>query len=311
MVGVIPILPAAIVPEAVIGRSMELGKHFARFMANLGITDERLRTGGFLTGKPGMREMLFSVIAPVRLERVLREVLAEDAFLSPFGLRAVSRRHRDAPFRLEIGGATATVDYEPGESTSGMFGGNSNWRGPVWFPLNYLVIESLRHWDDWLGADFMVEYPTGSGRRARLLDVGRDLARRLVAIWLPDADGRRPVPRPLRALLERPGVARPAPLPRVLPRRHGGRDRGLPPDRLDRSRGPPAVPRRDPRSGEHGRAGPRGVTRAGGRWLAAEDRAEGTQRRDRTRHHASAASVACPGNARPRAARWARSMHGG
>jgi hypothetical protein len=104
----------------------------------------------------------------------------------------MSRRHLDAPLHLEIGGTTATVDYEPGESTSGLFGGNSNWRGPVWFPLNYLVIESLHHWDDWLGAGFTVEYPTGSGQQARLLDVARDLARRLASIWLPDGDGRRP-----------------------------------------------------------------------------------------------------------------------
>ena len=87
----------------------------------------------------------------------------------------------------------AEVDYEPGESTSGLFGGNSNWRGPVWFPLNYLVIQSLRNWDAWMGADFMVEYPTGSGTKLRLFDVSMDLARRLVSIWLPDADGRRPV----------------------------------------------------------------------------------------------------------------------
>jgi len=193
MVGLIPILPAAIVPESYIGRSVELGKHFARFIANLGLTDERLRGGGFLMGKPGMGEMLFSVVAPVRLERVLREVLAEDAFLSPYGLRGLSRRHLEAPFLLDLDGSVASVDYEPGESTSGMFGGNSNWRGPVWFPLNYLVIESLHHWDDWFGDEFTVEYPTGSGRRVRLIDVGHDLARRLVAIWLPDADGRRPV----------------------------------------------------------------------------------------------------------------------
>jgi hypothetical protein len=196
MVGIIPVLPAAIVPQAAIGRSMELGKHFARFMANLGLTEDGLRTAGFLTGKPGMREMVFSVLAPNRLERVLREVLSEDAFLSPYGLRSMSRRHLDAPLRLEVGGSTATVDYEPGESASGLFGGNSNWRGPVWFPLNYLVIESLHHWDDWLGEDFTVEYPTGSGRRARLIDVAHDLARRLTSIWLPDADGRRPVDGP-------------------------------------------------------------------------------------------------------------------
>jgi len=120
-------------------------------------------------------------------------MLSEDGFLSPHGLRALSQRHRDAPFTLDLGGLTAHVDYEPGESTSGLFGGNSNWRGPVWFPLNYLAIQSLRNWDLWLGPDFRVEYPTGSGRRLRLRDVAVDLTQRLIGIWLPDAAGRRPV----------------------------------------------------------------------------------------------------------------------
>ncbi len=192
MVGVIPMLPAAIVPESVIVRSLELGKHFARFMRNIGVSEERLREGGFLTGKVGQRHMVFSVLAPVRLERLLTELLAEDAFLSPYGLRALSRRHLDDPFRLDLGGTIAVVGYEPGESRSGMFGGNSNWRGPVWFPLNYLVIESLHHWDDWFGEDFTVEHPAGSGTKVRLRAVAGDLARRMVAIWLPDASGRRP-----------------------------------------------------------------------------------------------------------------------
>jgi hypothetical protein len=94
---------------------------------------------------------------------------------------------------VDIDGSTQTVDYEPAESRSGLFGGNSNWRGPVWFPLNYLVIESLEHWDDWFGDDFRVEHPSGSGGEHRLRDVARDLSRRLVSIWLPGPDGRRPV----------------------------------------------------------------------------------------------------------------------
>ncbi len=88
---------------------------------------------------------------------------------------------------------TATVDYEPGESTNNLFGGNSNWRGPVWFPVNYLFIEAMMRWDEGMGEAFTVEYPTGSGVRMRLRDVAQDLARRLVSLWLPDADGFRPV----------------------------------------------------------------------------------------------------------------------
>jgi hypothetical protein len=137
--------------------------------------------------------MVFSLLPPVHLERVLREVLADDAFLSAYGLRALSRRHRDQPVTIEVGGVTGSIDYEPGESTTGLFGGNSNWRGPIWFPVNYLFIESLLRWDEALGEGFTVEFPTGSGTRRRLREVARELGSRLVAIWLPDADGRRPV----------------------------------------------------------------------------------------------------------------------
>ena len=105
----------------------------------------------------------------------------------------MSKRHKDAPFRLELGGLTAQVDYEPGESTSGMFGGNSNWRGPVWMPTNYLAIMSLRNWDAFMGDDFKIEYPTGSGNEVSLSDATRDIADRLVSIWREGEGGRRPV----------------------------------------------------------------------------------------------------------------------
>ena len=121
-------------------------------------------------------------------------MLSEDAFLSPHGLRALSRRHLAEPFQVEIEGYTASIDYEPGESTTNLFGGNSNWRGPVWFPVNYLFIESLLSAGTRRsGTTFTVEHPTGSGRRMRLRDVAADLSARLVSIWLPDAQGHRPV----------------------------------------------------------------------------------------------------------------------
>jgi hypothetical protein len=193
MVGLIPLMPSALLPAAMVEHERAFGKRFAHFLENLGVSDERLREGGFLSGKEGREAFQLSVVPPARLEQLLREMLDEDAFLSPYGLRALSKRHRDEPFRLDLGGLTAQVDYEPGESTSGMFGGNSNWRGPVWFPLNLLAVLSFRNWDRWLGPDFTVEYPTGSGHRIRLRDVADDIAHRLVAIWLPDKDGRRPV----------------------------------------------------------------------------------------------------------------------
>jgi len=193
MVGLIPLLPAAFIPEQTVQQSLRLAKHFARFLNRQGLTRDSFEGTGSLASRPGSPVRLLSIVSTDRLQHILREVLDEDGFLSPHGLRALSLVHRDEPFRIEIGGVESVVDYEPGESTSNLFGGNSNWRGPVWFPLNYLVIESLVHWDEWFGADFRIEYPTGSGERHRLRDVARALARRLVSIWLPGADGRLPV----------------------------------------------------------------------------------------------------------------------
>ena len=193
MVGLIPLMPTAIIPTSIVERGRKLRKRLAHFLARLDVTEATLREGGFMTGTGGRETVQLSVVPPVRLRKLLAEMLAEDAFLSPFGLRALSKRHCEAPFRLDLDGVTAAVTYEPGDSQSGLFGGNSNWRGPVWYPLNYLVIESLLRWDDWLGVDFVVEHPTGSGRELRLRDVAVDLVRRLVSIWLPDAEGRRAV----------------------------------------------------------------------------------------------------------------------
>jgi hypothetical protein len=136
---------------------------------------------------------LLSVVDPTRLPRLLERMLSEDEFLSPHGLRALSRRHRDEPFSIVLAGMTDTVDYEPGESTSGLFGGNSNWRGPVWFPVNYLLIEALRRFGHFLGDGFTVECPTGSGSRVTLGGAADEISRRLVGIFLDGADGRRPV----------------------------------------------------------------------------------------------------------------------
>jgi len=124
---------------------------------------------------------------------VLTRMLDEAEFLSPYGLRALSKWHADHPFELNMDGMAARVDYEPGESTTGLFGGNSNWRGPVWFPLNALILSGLMQFNHFLGPSFTVEYPTGSGRRATLVGVADDLGRRLKAIFLPGPDGRRPV----------------------------------------------------------------------------------------------------------------------
>jgi Mannosylglycerate hydrolase MGH1-like glycoside hydrolase domain len=143
---------------------------------------------------PGMDERrLLSVVSQDRLRRVLKVMLDEDEFLSPYGIRALSRYHKDHPYILNVNGMDHRVDYEPAESSTGLFGGNSNWRGPIWFPVNFLIIESLQKFHHYLGNDFKVECPTGSGQMMSLWEVSAELSRRLSRIFLRDAGGRRPV----------------------------------------------------------------------------------------------------------------------
>ncbi len=136
---------------------------------------------------------LLSVLVRSRLERVLHRMLDEREFLSPHGIRSVSRFHAEHPFRLALDGHTYSVGYEPAESSTGLFGGNSNWRGPVWFPVNYLLIEALQRYNHYFGDDLKVEFPTGSGKRMNLGEVAGELSRRLSRIFLRNGDGRRPV----------------------------------------------------------------------------------------------------------------------
>ncbi|BDE05189.1 glucosidase [Vulcanimicrobium alpinum] len=141
----------------------------------------------------GMRERrLMAIVNPDRLRRILRRVFDENEFLSPHGIRMLSRYHRDHPYVLRVGGTEFRCDYEPAESTSGLFGGNSNWRGPVWMPLNYLLIEALQKFHYYLGDAYTVEFPTGSGVMMTLWEISLELQRRLVAIFRRGADGRRP-----------------------------------------------------------------------------------------------------------------------
>jgi len=163
------------------------------------------RTDWFIQNRPAYADLfhlhergdgegrLLAIVSPERLRRVLRWLLDESEFLSPHGVRALSAAHREHPFSVELGGMTYTVDYTPGESTTGLFGGNSNWRGPVWFPVNYIVIEALRRFARFFGDGFTVEHPTGSGVEMTLGQIADQLGRRLVDIFLPGDDGRRPV----------------------------------------------------------------------------------------------------------------------
>jgi len=144
-----------------------------------------------VAGKGARR--LLSVVNPDQLRRILKRMLDEDEFLSPFGVRSLSRAHRDQPYILRGDGSEHRVDYEPGESQTGLFGGNSNWRGPVWFPLNYLLIESLQKFHHYLGDEYKVECPTGSGTMMTLWEVSAEISRRLSRIFLKDDHGKRAV----------------------------------------------------------------------------------------------------------------------
>ena len=140
----------------------------------------------------GSRRLL-SIANPEQLRSILQFMLDEGEFLSPYGIRALSRAHDEHPYCLEVDGMKHCVDYEPAESTSGLFGGNSNWRGPIWFPVNFLLIESLQKFDYYLGENFKVEFPRGSGKMMTLWEVSQELSMRLAKIFLRDGNGRRPV----------------------------------------------------------------------------------------------------------------------
>lgn len=143
--------------------------------------------------RDGEVRRFLSLVNRSRLKSVLRYMLDEEEFLSPYGIRALSRYHKDHPYVLSLMGQEYRVDYEPAESSTGLFGGNSNWRGPIWFPVNYLLIESLQKFHYFLGEDFKVEYPVRSGRFISLNEVASELSRRLTHIFLRDKTGRRPV----------------------------------------------------------------------------------------------------------------------
>jgi hypothetical protein len=143
--------------------------------------------------EPGAGERrLLALMRGHRMKRLLRRMLDPEEFLSDHGVRSLSRYHRDHPYVLTIDGATYTVDYEPAESTTGLFGGNSNWRGPVWFPINYLLIEALQKFHHYYSDDFRVECPTGSGKFLSIREIADELSRRLIRLFTRGADGRRP-----------------------------------------------------------------------------------------------------------------------
>ena len=143
---------------------------------------------------PGQGERhLLALLHGHRLKRVLKRMLDPDEFLADYGVRALSKYHESNPYVLRLDGQEYRVAYEPAESRTHLFGGNSNWRGPIWFPVNYLIIESLHKFHDYYSDDFRVESPTGSGQYHSLHEISTDLSQRLIGLFLRDANGRRPI----------------------------------------------------------------------------------------------------------------------
>jgi hypothetical protein len=190
MVGLLPLCAATVFEAAFFRKYPEINERFLRFVRARPELKETCHDPT-IPGVAGRR--LFAVLDDARLRRVLEKMLDENEFLSPHGLRSVSRYHERHPYVFRVDHQEYRVEYLPAESDTGMFGGNSNWRGPIWVPVNALVIRALLNYHTYYGDDFMIECPTGSGRRMNLYQVAQEISRRLNSIFLRGKDGRRPV----------------------------------------------------------------------------------------------------------------------
>jgi hypothetical protein len=193
MVGIIPVLAAGVIDGTMVRQALTVNKRFRHLLEREGLGDlEKLTETPQLRGEGASQRLLLSVARPSQVERLFAKLFDESEFLSPHGLRAVSAYHRDHPYQFDAEGYQASIDYESAESTTSMFGGNSNWRGPVWFPVNYLVIESLERYHRFYGDDLELEYPVGSGKWLTLDLIVADLQDRLISLFTRDENGRRP-----------------------------------------------------------------------------------------------------------------------
>jgi hypothetical protein len=190
MVGLLPLAAATLIPSDVDARFPGLVAGAQDFIARHPGAFATV-SGARLVGHGGRR--LFALFGEERLRRVLARMLDEDEFLGPYGIRSLSHYHAEHPYTFSVAGHDYRVSYLPAESDTGMFGGNSNWRGPVWFPVNALLLRALLNLYAFYGDEFTVECPTGSGRQLTLYQVAEEISGRLTRTFLPDADGRRPV----------------------------------------------------------------------------------------------------------------------
>jgi len=191
VVGLLPLIAANVIDSTLVDTLPGFKKRMEWFLRNRADLASQISYMGTLT-EGGQTRRLLAIPSRERLLRLLRYMLDEDEFLSPYGIRSVSRVHKNHPYVVTVDGHFYEVDYEPGESTTGLFGGNSNWRGPVWFPINYLLIEALERYHHFYQDSLRVECPTGSGRLMTLNEVADELRRRLAALFLPDDSGRCP-----------------------------------------------------------------------------------------------------------------------
>ena len=190
MVGLLPLCAATVVRGEMLVRYPKLVRRIRRFLTTHPEYTATIASP-YKDGVHGRR--LLAIVDENKLRRILARMLDENEFLSPYGIRALSRAHRDQPYVLKLEGQEYRVDYLPAESDSGMFGGNSNWRGPIWMPVNALLVRALLNLYMYYGDDFKIECPTGSGKWMTLFEVTRDLVERLSHIFVPDANGRRAV----------------------------------------------------------------------------------------------------------------------
>ncbi|HEY2784256.1 MAG TPA: glucosidase, partial [Fimbriiglobus sp.] len=190
MVGLLPLCAATMFEGELVKKYPEIGARFKWFLESR----PEIRAAIHDPVKPGVAgRHLASILDETKLRRVLEKLLDENEFLSPFGIRSLSKYHEKHPFVMNAGGREYRVDYLPAESDSGMFGGNSNWRGPIWMPVNGLIVRALLQYYAYYGDDFKVECPTGSGRMMTLYQVAEEIGRRLANMFLRDKDGHRPV----------------------------------------------------------------------------------------------------------------------
>lgn len=193
LVGLLPLTTGVMLEDAIIEKLPGFKRRMQWFLDNRGDLSKHMTYMEYRESESGSpTRRLLAIPSTDRLRRLLTVMLDEKEFLSPFGIRSMSYAHHDHPLRFEFGGQHHEVRYVPGESDSGMFGGNSNWRGPIWFPMNYLLIQALMRYHSYCGDEFKVECPTGSGNMMTLMEVAHELERRLVSIFELDEQGARP-----------------------------------------------------------------------------------------------------------------------